>query len=79
MIDRILNLLKPKTPANAICMECGGCHQNPSNACCINDHDNWLEIGDDNELFNVAQARFNVSKNTLEHNIRNCIPLARVN
>lgn len=61
--------------ANAICLSCGSTKENLQNAFCINGHDNWLELNDEAERFQIALERFRVPLNEIILSIKQGIDL----
>lgn len=65
--------------ANAICLTCGTAQADDTNGFCENGHDNWLEDGDEGEMFIEAMSKFEVDMVTLKNAIKNSISLSKVN
>lgn len=62
-------------PANAICLKCGTTKEDSVTGYCINDHDDWLEQGDEPKRFSKAMKKFNVGLDELIGAIKNNIDL----
>lgn len=57
-------------PANALCLDCGTTKENNKNGLCINNHDNWLELEDEGEMFLIACEKFKVDMKTIINSIK---------
>jgi len=55
--------------ANALCLVCGTTDEHPKTGFCKNDHDNWLEDGDDMKRFVEDSVIFSTDIGTINETI----------